>query len=763
MALLEQAANGTTLNPGQAALVTQMATSGARLQLAIAPAGAGKTTAMRALTAAWAEDGGTVIGLAPSAAAAAVLREQTGATTDTLAKLTWSISTGDLPDWASSIGPRTLVVVDEAGMADTLSLDATVAFVTARGGQVRLIGDNQQLAAIGAGGVLRDIAATHGALHLDELMRFTDPVEGAASLALREGRTEALGFYLDHDRVHVGDLATITTDVFTAWATDRAQGLDTLMLAPTRDLVSQLNQQAQTHRLAGRNPGPGVRLADGNTAYVGRHHRHPQQRPPPAPGRERLGQERRPVDRPRTSTATASLAVQHQRTGRLVTLPADYVAAAVELGYASTIHGAQGITADTVHGLATGEETRQQLYTMLTRGADANHLYLQVVGDGDPHDIIRPENVRPPTGTEILESILARDDAPISATTTAREHASPTQRLGAATGRYLDALHVAAEHHLGTTAIAYLETGADRIVPGIADDPAWPTLRAHLVLLAATGTDPLTALQFAARSRELDSADDRAAVLDWRLDDPVTAGSGPLPWLPGIPQRTPRRPALAGVPDRPVRASSPTSPARCVTKPPTRRTPRPGGPLVARSPTPDLLGDLAVWRAANAIPDSDHRPTGPTQPIKANAVWQHELDARLGDSNTATLAAWTALVHHLVPATRHDDYTPQLARHLAELSDAGVDAHALLHTTTGAPLPDDHAASALWWRIQNHLLNRQQLSEPEPLEWPVEYYTTIHDREAGLDRQCEPRSGAHHDRRPAPVQHDQGRGPGMGR
>ena len=104
-----------------------MATSGARLQLAIAPAGAGKTTAMRALTAAWVEDGGTVIGLAPSAAAAAVLREQTGATTDTLAKLTWSISHGDLPDWARSIGPRTLVIIDEAGMADTLTLDTAVA------------------------------------------------------------------------------------------------------------------------------------------------------------------------------------------------------------------------------------------------------------------------------------------------------------------------------------------------------------------------------------------------------------------------------------------------------------------------------------------------------------------------------------------------------------------------------------------------------------------------------------------------------------
>ena len=88
LALLELAANGTALDAGQASLVHQMCTSGARLQLAIAPAGAGKTTAMRALTLAWTQDGGQVLGLAPSAAAAAVLGEQTGIRTDTLAKLT---------------------------------------------------------------------------------------------------------------------------------------------------------------------------------------------------------------------------------------------------------------------------------------------------------------------------------------------------------------------------------------------------------------------------------------------------------------------------------------------------------------------------------------------------------------------------------------------------------------------------------------------------------------------------------------------------
>src|SRR5439155_23264317 len=124
------------------------------------------TTARRALVLAWTEYAGHVLGLAPSAAAATVLGEQTGIRADTLAKLTWSLGHGDLPYWAAAIGPSTLVIIDEAGMADTLSLDAAVQFAIGRGASVRLVGDDQQLAAIGAGGLLREIQHAHGALHL---------------------------------------------------------------------------------------------------------------------------------------------------------------------------------------------------------------------------------------------------------------------------------------------------------------------------------------------------------------------------------------------------------------------------------------------------------------------------------------------------------------------------------------------------------------------------------------------------------------------
>jgi hypothetical protein len=57
----------------------------------------------------------------------------------------------------------------------------------------------------------------------------------------------------------------------------------------------------------------------------------------------------------------------------------------------------EGKQPNTMHGLLTGQESRQELYTMLTRGRHANHLYLQVVGDGDPHGVIRPDTISPHT------------------------------------------------------------------------------------------------------------------------------------------------------------------------------------------------------------------------------------------------------------------------------------------------------------------------------------------------------------------------------
>jgi conjugative relaxase-like TrwC/TraI family protein len=730
LALLEMAANGVTLDGGQAGLVRAMATSGARLQLAIAPAGTGKTTALQALTRAWLEGGGQVIGLAPSAAAAAQLRDHTGAPTDTLAKLISSLRYEDSepPDWILNIGPSTLVLIDEAGMADTLSLDTAVDFIVGCGGSVRLIGDDQQLAAIGAGGVLRDIDTTYGAVRLTQLHRFHDPAEAAASLALRDGRPEALGFYLDRQRIHVGDPATLTENLFEAWRADSSRGLDSIMLAPTRDLVAELNRRARTHRLASATTsGPEVALADGNRASAGE-----------------LIITRRNDRRLRTSASdwvkngdrwtvlavgpNGSLRAQHGRSGRTIHLPGTYVRDFVELGYATTIHAAQGITADTMHGLLTDTKSRQLLYTMCSRGRLSNHIYLQLVGDGDPHTVIRPDTVRPSTATELLEQILARDDTPRSASTMLRERQDPVVRLGTAVERYLDALHVAAEDLVGPDAVQTLEGFAEKLVPGLIDEPAWPTLRAYLLLLAADGADPHEQLQTAHDPKEIISADDRAAVLDWRLGDTsmLRGRDRPLPWLVGIPDRIAAHPTwgpylnarsdlVAQLADQ-VRRNAAADPPAWATQLHTL--------LPAK-----LIADIRVWRAATQVDPADLRPTGPSQLGAATRIFQQQLDLRLAAPDTNADRHWRQLLAAEVPDATADPFLPELAERLNNLTRAGFDAALLMRSAAAAgPLPDDHPAAALWWRILDRLPQTPNQDPATPEAIPATRRTTTTSR-----------------------------------
>jgi DNA primase catalytic core len=711
VALLESAANGVTLNPAQAQLVREMATSGARLQLAIAPAGSGKTTAMAVLARAWTDGGGTVIGLAPSAVAASVLREQIGSRTDTLAKLTWSLTRDPMPQWVRNIDSKTLVVIDEAGMAGTTDLAAAVDYITGKGGAVRLVGDDQQLASVAAGGVLRDIAETAGAVTLSELIRFKDPAEGAASLALRTGDDAGIGFYLDNGRVHVGDLSTATDAAYRAWSTDRGGGLDSIMLAPTRDLVAVLNSRARADRLLAESPAVGreVTLADGNRASAGDTiiTRANERRLVISASDWVKNGDRWTVTKVHRGGA---LDVQHLGTARHVTLPAAYVAVSAQLGYAATVHGAQGVTTDTCHSVATGDESRQLFYVAMTRGRTGNDVYLVTAGNGDPHSVIKPETVRPPTATDILAGILARDDRPLSASTLTSEQACPTTQLRDAVARYYDSLGVIAETVVGAEVMTRLDTAAEELHPGLTASPAYPTLRAHLAIVGADGHDPVSELAAALNRRELGTAGDPAAVLDWRLDPTGGRRSsrGPLPWIPGIPASLNANERYG--PYLTARADLIRALVEDVRTQATQLTPTTVPPWAVHLMDPaheQLLGDLTVWRAATGVPILDRRPTGAPQFAAPAARAQHDLDVRTvavqGDPR-APVREWTPLAIRLGLDFDHDPYWPELADRLSSLSRAGLEVSGMVMAAAAEkPLPDDQGAAALWWRLSRHL------------------------------------------------------------
>ena len=752
LALLEAHAQGGTLNDGQQALVREMASSGARVQLALAPAGTGKTTAMAALASAWRNSGGTVVGLAPTAGAAEVLAGDLGTETDTIAKLVQLANpdprypvTADDParHWFDRIDSSTLIVVDEAGKASTGELDAVICYAMARGASVRLVGDDHQLSSVSAGGVLRDIAARHDALTLSEVVRFGDTdrgkAEGAASLALRRGDPTGIAFYLDHNRIHVGADATAADLAYTAWVGDLIAGRDSILLAPTNPLVAELNERARADRLRlfpTEQVGPTVTLGDKLTASAGDWITTRENARWLRTGdRTWVKNGHRWVIRAVNDDGSLTVSLLHGNPEDVLRLPAHYVKSHTTLGYASTIDVRQGTTADTCHVVGGDRLNRQQLYVALTRGRAENHLYFST-SEADPHQILTPKALHPPTAADILADILQRDDRQLSAHTEIANENDATLRLGKAAAMYTDALHTVATVQAGTETMRAIDAAADALPLGLRECGAWPVLRRHLALLAVDGHDPADALAHAAARGDLSDANDAAAVLDWRLP-PVSGGSGPghgpLQWLDPIPDALAagdagdylraRADLVAELAEQ-VRAVAHTWSAATV-------------PTWGRALTehPRLLAEVAVFRASHNVDPADSRITGPSQFVTRSAMTQKAILKRLDKAIRATdlgAARWRTVAESLDRRITRDPYWPQLATHLDDAARAGADIKALLADAMdrGGPLPDELPAAALWWRLAGSLSPATLDSANSRLrpEWTTELHRILGSR-----------------------------------
>jgi hypothetical protein len=348
----------------------------------------------------------------------------------------------------------------------------------------------------------------------------------------------------------------------------------------------------------------------------------------------------------------ADLTVRHNSSHLTVRLPIDYVRTSTGLGYATTIHSAQGVSADTMHGLLTGQESRQQLYTMLTRGRHANHLYLQVVGDGDPHTLIQPDTFSPRTPSETLQQILARDETPVSASTVLRELNDPAARLFQAVQRYTDGLHVAAEQLAGPQTVRTARPNPTKYIPGLTTEPAWPTLRAHMLALAAeSGEHPLRHMLTAASGRDLSSAGDMAAVIYWRLPALTPTDPGPLPWLPAIPSTLQAHPVWGVYLAK--RSQSVTDLADQIQDHACQGAAEPIGAPPSRHPSVTLIGEIAVWRAAHGINPQDPQATGGIQLETLPALWKQRLDRDIARATYAR--ADKRQTAHTAFRPRHDD------------------------------------------------------------------------------------------------------------
>lgn len=402
------AEKGFSLPAGQEALAREFALSERLLVAGIGAAGAGKTASVSLAVETIQAAGGRVIGMAPTAAAAKVLGDELGIGADTVAKVL-AANTDGAKASPLSIGPGDVLLIDEAGMVSTRDFDALVQIAAERGALVRVLGDDRQLSAVGAGGALRLIDREVGAVRLDELFRFKNEEEAAATLRLREpvtvGKDEPFAWYRENGRVAGGDGEAMTQKVFAAWQKDISDGKTSLMMGSSNESVSALNALAQAHRIStsGEQTGEGVILRPGSapgqgqaTAFAGDVivTRRNDRRLSVFAGHDFV----KNGDRWNVESVNedGSLQVRHVEHGGTVKLPAEYVSQNVELGYALTVHRAQGATVDTAHALIDSRADRAGAYVGLSRGREENRLYVRL-NEGEKLD-------------EVLETVAARHD-----------------------------------------------------------------------------------------------------------------------------------------------------------------------------------------------------------------------------------------------------------------------------------------------------------------------------------------------------------------
>jgi conjugative relaxase-like TrwC/TraI family protein len=392
-----------------------------RLVLVVGPAGAGKTTMLRAAVTDLDNQHRTMFGLAPTAKAARVLETETGMPADTVAKLVYEWTRPDRaaqPPW--NLPPGTTMIIDESGMLNTSDLHKLTRLAEQQHWRLALIGDPHQLQAVGRGGMFTELCATGRTVELEQIHRFRNDWEAAASLKLRHGDPAGLDAYETHDRIYAAPLAEHLDCIGWYWTGAHTRGEQVAVTTTTNDHVDTINQHIQLLRLQRGDLTPHwIEISDRHHAHIGDiiTTRHNQRQLRTSTGDSVRNRDYWTVTE---ITDQGGLTVTRIDGHGTITLPNDYIHQHVQLGYAATEPGNQSDNATRSITLATGVTTCRGLYVAVTRGEQENMILVVT----DTHDLA--------DARDILERILASDRADIPATAVRRqlaELAPPTPQL----------------------------------------------------------------------------------------------------------------------------------------------------------------------------------------------------------------------------------------------------------------------------------------------------------------------------------------------
>ena len=544
----------------QAAAIWHVLTSPRTVEVITGPAGTGKTRVLAAAARAW---GGPATGTATSQNATNELRQ---------AGVTVAANTTQLLANLGSIQPGSLIVVDEGSMVSIGHLAALVDHAARNGRKLVLAGDQEQLAAVEGGGAMMLLAARLGFVQLTEPVRFRAERERDASLRLRQGDPTALGDYDQHGRIRGAPPDEAMDQAAKAYVASYLAGHDVILTAADWARCRELSMRIRDDliHLGHVDDGSAVPIAEGAQASVGdlvicraNHHRLEAGEP---------GRTLANGDILRIQAITSGGLVvrrllepdpatgQRRFTERAFTYRSYQTC---DLAYAVTGHSAQGGTVHTGITLVTGNEDRQWLYAALTRGTEANLVFVSTtparVADPASGTRAAPELERyernrheregylptqrpaPPGEADPREPIaviadtLDRDGSQLSATQTRQRNLANADHLAV-----LGAIWAAETRHAHDARYRDLVMAAlpEEYRQELSPQARW--LYRTLRSAELAGLDPAEVARSAIASRDLTGARDIAAVIDARirqrvyplLPQPQGPWSGRVPQLP---------------------------------------------------------------------------------------------------------------------------------------------------------------------------------------------------------------------------------------
>jgi conjugative relaxase-like TrwC/TraI family protein len=368
---------------GEQADAISAATAANAIAVIEGAAGSGKTTSLRPIVEAHRAAGYTVLGSATAWRIAHQLRDDLGI--EARATDSWLAvkSAGQ-----SFLDDRTLLVVDEAGQLSSRQMHAVLTEVERAGAKLVLVGDRRQLQPIGAGGALSIVARAAEIARVDQVVRQREEWARQATMALAAGKTsDALQAYADHSHVHLHAGAKAAVKAMAdAWETATStSGEETiLLLARTNGQVREINGEIRNRMRTGgmlRGPDIGIDVITGSgqsyelalavgdaIRFLVRH--------------DGLGVVNGTIG---TVTAisgrdTANPEITARLQNAEVTfVPADLAdengKARLGHAYASTIYGAQGLTADRSLVLLDPACDRHDTYVGLSRARDRTEIF----------------------------------------------------------------------------------------------------------------------------------------------------------------------------------------------------------------------------------------------------------------------------------------------------------------------------------------------------------------------------------------------------